>query len=228
MSRVGRSLVSLALAAFAAAPAFAQQSIHDRIGARVPANVLAALDSAAALAAARGLPTEPLVQKVLEGAAKGVPAERVIAAVQALVARLAMSADALVQGGLAAPDADAIQAGEFALTAGLAEGDIGTLTRVSVAPYSPAATLRVAATLVAVGVPAAQAVELIEAQIAAGRSPAELTALPGSVQMQMARGVTPAQAARGLTRAAASGQGGRPPAAPGRPADRPGRRPLHP
>jgi len=186
------------------------------------------VQDAAAQGAARGLPVEPLVQKTLEGAAKGVPPERVIAAIQALAGRLAAAAEALQEGGLMAPDAATIEAGAFALTAGLSAGDVRDLARASVPPYSPAGTLRVAATLAAFGVPPAQVVELLVANIHAGKPPAELAALPGSVQSQMARGATPAQAARGLTRAAVGGAQGRPATAPGRPTDKPGRRPSRP
>src|SRR3989449_9320298 len=73
-------------------------------------------------AAARGLPVELLVQKALEGGAKGVPADRVIAAVRALAGELDASAGALHSAGLAAPDGDAIEAGALAPTAGRPEG----------------------------------------------------------------------------------------------------------
>src|SRR2546427_5500920 len=73
-------------------------------------------------AAARGLPVELLVQKALEGGAKGVPADRVIAAVRALAGELDASAGALHSAGLAAPDGDAIEAGAFALPAGAQKG----------------------------------------------------------------------------------------------------------
>ena len=204
-----------------AARLHAQQDVRSRLGARVPADVAVAVESAAARAAAQGLPVEPLIQKALEGAAKGVPAERVIAAVGVLLTRLAAASGALREGGVSAPDADAIEAGAFALTAGLSDGEVRDLARASVPPYNPAATLRIAGTLAALGVPSAQAAELVVANIRAGRSSAELASLPGSVQGQIARGATPAQAAAGLTRAAAAA---RPPATPGRPADRPGRR----
>lgn len=200
------------------------QDVRERLGARVSPAVLAAVDSAAADAAARGLPVDPLIEKALEGAAKGVPADRVIAAVRALVTRLGAAAGALRQGGVTAPDPAAIAAGAFALTAGLSETQVRDLARASTGPHTPVATLRVAATLAAIGVPPAQAVELLVANIRAGRSTTDLAGLPGSVQGQVARGATPAQAAAGLARAAAAGR----PAVPGRPDGAPGRRPPRP
>src|SRR5439155_592321 len=55
------------------------QDVSARLGGRVPPTVRQAVVTIAAGAAARGLPVEPLVQKAIEGGAKGVPADRVIA-----------------------------------------------------------------------------------------------------------------------------------------------------
>ncbi len=62
--------------------------------------------------------------------------------------------------------------------------------------------LRVSGTLSALGVPAAEVVALVTETMRAGRSPADLLALPARVQAEVARGATPAQAAAGLARAA--------------------------
>jgi hypothetical protein len=49
-----------------------------RLAGRVPAAALPAVDSIIATAAAESLPTEPLVQKALEGSAKNIPADRLV------------------------------------------------------------------------------------------------------------------------------------------------------
>src|SRR2546422_3877757 len=49
-----------------------------RLAGRVPAAALPAIDSILAAAAAESLPTEPLVQKALEGGAKNIPADRLV------------------------------------------------------------------------------------------------------------------------------------------------------
>ena len=214
--------------ALAAAGLAAQQDVRARLEGRVPAAVSAAVVTAAATAAAQGLPVDPLVQKALEGAAKGVPAERVILAVQELASRLSTAAGALRDGGVESPAGAMIEAGAFALTAGLSAQQVRDVAAVSVPPYDPATSLRVAGTLAAIGVPGAQAVEVVSTSIQAGLTQAEVAALPNSIQTRMARGATPAQAAAGQTRAA-----GARPATPGspaadrpvRPADRPARRP---
>jgi len=190
----------------------AQGNVAARLAGRVPPDVAAAVRGIADSAAARGLPVELLVQKALEGGAKGVPADRVIVAVRALAGELDASAGALRSAGLAAPDGDAIEAGAFALTAGLKEGQVRELARASHAPFGAAATLRVAAMLAALGVPAKETVALVRRTVERGHGPTDLLDLPGRVQSEIARGETPAQAAAGLARAPA----GPPTVPPGR------------
>jgi hypothetical protein len=196
----------------AATPLGAQQDVAARLAGRVPPEVVALVQQLAADAAARGLPVDPLIQKAIEGGAKGVPPDRVATAVRAVAARLDLAAAALRQGGLARPDTEAIAAGAFAVSAGLSGAQIAELARAGDSRYGTAVTLRVAGTLAALGVPAADIVALVDATIRAGRPPAELLELPGRIQGEIARGATPAQAAAGLARAAAAaGRGGPPP-----------------
>src|ERR1051325_5277275 len=53
-----------------------------RLEGRVPAAALPAIDSIIATAVAESLPTEPLIQKALEGSAKGIPADRLVGGVR--------------------------------------------------------------------------------------------------------------------------------------------------
>ena len=209
---MSRFQVRLTLLLLAVTPgALAAQDVAARLGGRVSPQVRQAVVTIAANAAARGLPVDPLVEKAIEGGAKGVPADRVIAAVRALAGRLGDAMGALREAGVAAPAADIVEGGADALNAGLSNGDVRDLVRVSRAPYDPGLTLRVAATLAALGVPAADAVQLVEGMIRAGKSPGDLLALPGEVQASMARGATPGQSAAGLARAAAAGRPAVPP-----------------
>jgi len=185
----------------------AAQDVPPRLDGRVSPEVQRAVRRIAADAAARDLPVDPLVQKAIEGAAKGVPGERVIAAVRALAARLGEAREAVRDAGVAAPSGNLVEGGADALNAGLSGRQVGELVRASRPPYDPALTLQVAATLAALGVPAGQASQLVQGMISAGRSPSDLLGLPGQVQAGVARGATAAQAAAGLARAA----GGAPP-----------------
>src|SRR5437773_12520521 len=58
----------------------AGQSVRSRVEARVPTGAVSTVDSLVQVAAREGLPTEPLVQKALEGGAKHVSAARIGAA----------------------------------------------------------------------------------------------------------------------------------------------------
>ena len=188
------------------------QDVGARLDGHVQPEVRRAVQEIAADAAAHGLPTEPLVQKAIEGGAKRVPAERLIAAVRALAGRLAGAWDAVRAGGLESPTADVVEGGADGLSAGLTAGYVSELVRASRAPYDPALVLRVAATLAALGVPPKQTVQLVEGMIKDGGSPSDLLGLPGEVQAGVADGATPEQAAEHV----GHGNGNVP---PGRPSD---------
>src|SRR5947209_3233855 len=88
----------LLVPALLAAP-LAAQSVRDRLEGRVPAEAIATIDSLVQVAAQDSLPTEPLVQKALEGGAKHVAAPRVVAAVQVGLTQLRDGRDLLVRAG---------------------------------------------------------------------------------------------------------------------------------
>ncbi len=58
------------------------QNGSTRLQGRVPAAALPAIDSIIATAVAESLPTEPLVQKALEGSAKNIPPDRLVSGVR--------------------------------------------------------------------------------------------------------------------------------------------------
>ena len=183
------------------------QDVGARLDGRVQPEVRRAVQEIAADAAAHGLPTEPLVQKAIEGGAKRVPAERLIAAVRALAGRLAGAWDAVRAGGLESPTADVVEGGADGLSAGLSAGYVSELVRASRASYDPALVLRVAATLAALGVPPKQTVQLVEGMIKDGGSPSDLLGLPGEVQAGVADGATPGQAAEHVGHGGGGGNG---------------------
>ena len=188
----------------------AQQPVAGRLSGHVDASVIAAVSALADSAAARGLPIDPLVEKAIEGGAKAAPSERIVAAVQAVFARLGRAQQALQAATNQATTPDVIAAGAFALSAGLQDSDVRNVARACGAHCSPAAALRVAGTLAALGVPPAETVELVRETLRAGGHDRDVVALPVRVEAQMARGATPAQAAAGLARAAAAGAPGHP------------------
>lgn len=81
-----------------AAP-LAAQSARGRLEGRVPAAAIPGVDSLVQAAAQEGLPTEPLVQKALEGGAKHVAAPHIVATVQVGLSQLRGARDLLVRAG---------------------------------------------------------------------------------------------------------------------------------
>ena len=195
-----------------------QGEVRAGLGDRVPAAVAAAVQRLADSAAADRLPVQPLIDKALEGAAKGAPPDRIIAAVRMIQRRLSEAAGAIrgVRASLA--DSPSIEAGAFAVSAGLRPSQVQALARANRTAYPLAVTLRVAGTLAASGVPGEDAVQLVTQVIESGRSMADLLDLPHRVQLGTAQGASPAQAAAGIVHGGApGGQSDQPHGAPANP-----------
>jgi hypothetical protein len=90
--------VVLVCAALLAVPLGAQ-SVRGRLEGRIPSEAIPAVDSLIQFAAQEGLPTEPLIQKALEGGAKHVAGPRIVAAVQVSLGQLRGARDLLVRAG---------------------------------------------------------------------------------------------------------------------------------
>ncbi len=178
----------------AAGPLLAQQPA-DPLAGRLPPAAAAQVRAIAAQASARALPAASLVQKAIEGAAKGVPAARIVAAVQALADQLASAAGAIHDAGITLPDSASIEAGAFALTAGLSAAQVRALAKAAGTTGQRATALGVAGTLAALGVPTAQTVDLLSRSLG---SAGDLNDLAGQVEAGMAHGQSAAAAAAGL------------------------------
>jgi hypothetical protein len=197
--------------------------IAQRLAGRVPPQIASLVQELGTAASARGLPIDPLIDKAIEGSAKGVAPERVASALRLVAMQLDTAAAALRDGGLVS-DTLAIAAGEFAITAGLSGGDIKALARTGANAVALTVGLRVAGTLAALGVPPAEDIGLVSVALRSGEPVSALLSLPGNVQSEIAKGATPAQAAAGLARAAAAQAAHGPP--PGRGGGHP--HPPHP
>jgi len=192
-----KNVVALFLMLGAAGPLLAQGPAADLLTGRLPADAAAQVRAIAAQATARALPAAPLVEKALEGAAKGVAPARIVAAVQVLADQLASAAGAIHDAGVAIPDSASVEAGAFALTAGLDAGQVRALAQAAGPSGQRATALRVAGTLAALGVPPKQTVDLVTRSL---DSTADLNTLSAQVQAGMARGQSAAAAAGGLGR----------------------------
>jgi len=177
--------------------------IAQRLTGRVPPQIASLVEELGTAASARGLPIDPLIEKAIEGSAKGVAPERVASALRLVAMQLDTAAAALRDGGLVS-DTLAIAAGEFAITAGLSGSDITALARTGANAAALTVGLRVAGTLAALGVPPAEDIGLVSVGLRSGEPVSALLSLPANVQSAMAKGATAAQAAAGLARAAAA------------------------
>lgn len=182
MKRIAGITLSLVLASTAL------QAQEPRLAGRLPdaarQRIELVLDSARAL----GLPVEPLVDRALEGAAKGAQPDLIVNAVVRLRDEFVVARTAL---GVSASTAE-LAAGASALRAGARADDLARLRSLrSGRPVTIAAA--VLADLVAAGVPADTALGAVLA-IARNAEDADYIAFRRSVQRDIEQGASPAAA----------------------------------
>lgn len=180
------------------APAAGQEADGmDRVRQSFPAEAADEIARIVEDAGATGLPAGPVVGKALEGAAKGVPPDRVVSAVSAYADRLREAAGLLPEGvppdGLVA-GADALRRGADPEAVREVAGRAGGAT--------PEA-LVVLGDLTEAGVPADRAVEVVTEALARGRRGQALLAMPAAVRRLTRQGTPPGRAARAVAMALA-------------------------
>ncbi len=185
----------LGVAALLAASGVSAQ--EPRLVGRLPDAARAQVEAVLADARAGGLPVEPLVDRALEGAAKGAPPALIVSAVTRLNGELRLTRTAFGDDASAAE----LSAGASALRGGATADDLARLRGLR-----PGRTLTVAAAvladLVATGVPTDTAVVAVLA-LARKAEDADYVAFRRNVQRDIALGASPA-AALGVRLRAAS------------------------
>ncbi|MGH7568986.1 MAG: hypothetical protein ACREL9_08470 [Gemmatimonadales bacterium] len=176
--------LALAFALLGARPAASQDPRLGRLDPETRAAVAGLLDSARAA----GLPTEPLVDRALEGALKRAPAVAIVAAVRRLGVDLRTARDAL---GSAASPAE-LDAGAGALRADVQPDDLTRLRRARPG-RSLTIPLAVLADLVAQGVAVDSAAAFVVAL--ADFADDEFLAFRRNVERDIALGAPPTAAA---------------------------------
>lgn len=136
-----------------------------------------------------GLPVEPVVDKALEGAAKGVAPPRVAAVVSGYVDRLSRGRDLLPDGASGA----LVTAAADALRRGVPGEAVRALARTR-SEETPMA-LVVLGDLVEMGVPAEPAEAVVRQALEKGHTGDELLVLPAAVRRRIRSGAPPEQAA---------------------------------
>ena len=180
-----RSALPLLAAMLLAGHAAAQQTDPrlERLDAATRPAVAALLDSARSAL----LPTEPLVQRALEGATKRASGELIVAAVRRLAADLGRARDAL--GSTTSPAE--LSAGAAALRAGASPTILAELRRTRREPLT--VPLAVLADLVASGVPVDSAAAAVLSLARRARD-ADLVEFRRAVERDIALGAPPAAA----------------------------------
>jgi hypothetical protein len=161
-----------------------------RLEARLPAAARSAVASIVEQARAQGLPTEPLVQRALEGASRNSSAERIQEAVRDLAGRLHRAQSVL---GREASEAELVSAAG-ALNVGLDEADLSRLrSAAGGTPLTqPLVTL---ADLLQRGVPRDTATSAVLAFLRAGVTADGYAQLRRSVAHDIRQGASPSSAA---------------------------------
>lgn len=218
-ARMPEITLALLTAALVATPLSAQDTPRTRAQGTLPADLFAQVDAAARSAEQDGIPADILFNKALEGAAKRVPADRLMPAVEAYAGRLRQARGAFgpeAQGPLLVAGADALQRGVGAdLLRGLGQSP----------DRSPMACL-VLADLVETGIGGDHALSLVREALRHRTREQEMLDMPAQVRRLMRQGQSAQDAVdqvrRGLQRQ--RGGGMIPPVAPGAEPVTPGRR----
>lgn len=187
-ARAGRLAFAAGLAAAVAFAAVRPAAAQDPRLERLPDAARAPVDSLVGSAHAQGLPTEPLIDRALEGVTKGADARAIVLAVRRLSGELATAREALGRQS----DPAELVAGASALRAGAAPDDLAQLRQIrpTQSLIVPAAVL---ADLVAVGVPPDTAVGAVLA-LATSAADAQYVAFRRNVERDIELGASPVAA----------------------------------
>jgi len=184
---------ALCLVGFGLAPARSeaqQRSAKALFAARLDASTRAALEPLLDSARAAGLPTDPLIEKALEGASKRATGARIVAAVRALQADLGAARSALG----ATSSEEEIVAGASALRAGVDAASLGQL-RADRPGRSLTVPLAVLTDLIVRGVPVDTAAAVVASLERGGAADGDFITLRGNVERDVHAGALPAVAA---------------------------------
>lgn len=175
-------LAALALPLRLAAQEARVGRLEGRLDSETRDAVLRTLDSART----RGLPTEPLVDKALEGSTKKAAGPRIQAAVSMLLLRLETARDALAPN----PTPRDIAAGADALAYGATRDALRAMRAIR-PNESVAVPLGVLTQLVASGVSVARATRVVSDLLRRGARDEQLIALNDDVRSYVAAGASP-------------------------------------
>ncbi|MEJ2186486.1 MAG: hypothetical protein P8Z36_11160 [Gemmatimonadota bacterium] len=202
------SILRVAIAAMAmaalAGPLSAQESAMERIRAALPPDQVQAVEQVLARARQQNLPTEPLMEKALEGVAKHAPPPLIVQALNQLSRQLG-EARALLKNG-APPAGDEVAAVADALRRGVPAKAVRTLHEQA-GPGEPVAlAVHTLGDLLDRGVPVNSALDVLKAWREHGARADELREIPAAVEGMIRQGEMPGEAAAAVASAVRAGQ----------------------
>jgi hypothetical protein len=181
-----RAIAAIVIATVAARSLPAQDS---RLAARLDKETFSAVNAIVDSARVAKLPTAPLVDKALEGAAKGSDGGKIILAVQQLSLRMGSARKVL-----STSNTDEIKAAAAALEAGVSERDLGRL-RSAAGKRPVTMPLAVLTDLIGREIAIPTATNLVLQLARAGVKDQELTLFQRNVRADIDRGADPTVAA---------------------------------
>ena len=162
-----------------------------RLASRLDKPTFAAVNAIIDSARLAKLPTAPLVDRALEGAAKGSDGTRIITAVHQLSIRMGLARRVLGERATA----DEIKAAAGALDGGVSQRDLARI-RAAAGKRQVTMPLAVLTDLIGRGVPVATATDLVVQLARAGVKDADLAIYQRNVRSDIDRGADPTVAAR--------------------------------
>jgi len=187
VSRAGHALRTLAALLVFSAPLLAQD---PRLRARLDPTTFVAVSAIVDSARIAKLPTAPLVDKALEGAAKGSDGAKIVVAVKQLSVRMGSARRVL---GSSAP-ADEIKAAAGAMDSGLSVRDLARLHAAG-RQRSLVMPLAVVSDLIGQSIPLPTVTDLVLQLVKARVSDRDLSLLQRNVRTDVERGGDPTVAA---------------------------------
>lgn len=172
-----------------------------RVTAALPPAAARDLENTITAARAEGLPTRPLVDKALEGTAKGVPPDQLLAVVRSLATELAAARDLL------GPNAahDELKAVADALRRGVPRQALEDIRASARGEASIVPAVYALGDLLERGVPVDAALDVLGAWQSRDGGPDKLRELPMAVERLIREGSLPAQAAAAVASRARGG-----------------------
>ncbi len=190
------AIVSLMLA-LGSSDLVAQDAAQDaKLRASMSAGAYAEFSSTVRDARSRGLPTDPLVAKALEGTAKSVPGERIVVALRQMSDRMTR-AQLMLKTTRPTTSAEIVAVSD-ALQRNVPEDALRKIASDPAGRATIVLSSYALADLIGQGVPLAVGVEVIAAWRASGGDTARLKEVPATIERLVRQGAAPSRAGTGV------------------------------